>query len=211
MIISHPVEVTQDKKCVEIQIDEIHSEEWGRRIVEYLTDCELHNMDDYVGNENGEILNSVLTTGEGPALQQMCQGIVKRYRDSGEPEPHIFYVDRDCCCESGVTPILKWFHPWKCVVRLDIGHFMRRFSPGLTTEHHPLYGTFCSKLSNCIFEWDPNDMQRLRKAKATELRKTLGGQESSDKQILASLKRTEMARYCKRRTCGVDVTKEVKS
>ena len=52
-------------------------------------------------------------------------------------------------------------------------------------------------------------MQRLRKAKATELRKTLGGQESSDKQILASLKRTEMARYCKRRTCGVDVTRRM--
>ena len=37
-----------------------------------------------VGNERGEILNSVLTTGEGAGIQKMCQGIVKCYADAGE-------------------------------------------------------------------------------------------------------------------------------
>ncbi|XP_067281466.1 uncharacterized protein [Pseudorasbora parva] len=107
-----------------------------------------------VGNEFGQVLNCVLTTGEGAGLDDLCQGIVKRYKDAGEPEPVVIYVDRDCCSETGVTQVLTWFRPWKVTVRLDVFHFMRRFTAGLTTEHHPLYGTFCSKLSSCIFEWD---------------------------------------------------------
>ena len=30
---------------------------------------------------------------------------------------------------------------------------MRRLACGCTTESHPLYGTFVSHLSSCIFEW----------------------------------------------------------
>jgi hypothetical protein len=55
-----------------------------------------------VGNENGEVLNSVLTTGEGPALAGLCQGIVQRYAAAGQPPPQIIYVDRDCCSDKGV-------------------------------------------------------------------------------------------------------------
>ena len=55
-----------------------------------------------VSNEDGLVLNSILTTGEGAALRDMCQGIVRRYRDAGEPAPEIIYVDRDCCSQSGI-------------------------------------------------------------------------------------------------------------
>jgi hypothetical protein len=54
-----------------------------------------------VANELGQVLNSVLTTGEGPALHALCQGIISRYRDANEPTPGVIYVDRDCCSQSG--------------------------------------------------------------------------------------------------------------
>ncbi|ROL44117.1 Trophinin [Anabarilius grahami] len=57
-----------------------------------------------VGNEIGQVLNCVLTTGEGAGLDDLCQGIVKQYKDAGEPEPAVIYVDRDCCSETG----------WRC-------------------------------------------------------------------------------------------------
>ena len=55
-----------------------------------------------VGNELGQVLNCVLTTGEGPALQELCQGIVRRYREANEPAPEVIYVDRDCCSGRGM-------------------------------------------------------------------------------------------------------------
>ena len=58
-----------------------------------------------IGNELGQALNSVLTTGEGAGLDDLCQGVVRRYRDAGEPEA--IYVDRDCCSESGVWPSIS--------------------------------------------------------------------------------------------------------
>ena len=59
-----------------------------------------------VGNEYGRILNSVLTTGEGAGLDDLCQGIVQRYRDAGEPQPDAIYVDRDCCSDRGGLPVI---------------------------------------------------------------------------------------------------------
>ena len=44
-----------------------------------------------IGNELGQVLNSVLTTGEGAGLDDLCQGVVRRYRDAGEPEPDAIY------------------------------------------------------------------------------------------------------------------------
>ncbi|XP_037643681.1 uncharacterized protein LOC119498739 [Sebastes umbrosus] len=160
-------------------LEEVHSEEWARRTIHYLSDCELHqrrsaithcdeaavylqpppfrplplaqwfetvhaneilgHLDEMKGvitstygrvlkldstkkitkklagdiadtatwmtnvsNEIGQVLNCVLTTGEGSGLDELCQGIVKRYKDAGEPEPEVLYVDRDCCSETGV-------------------------------------------------------------------------------------------------------------
>ncbi len=54
-----------------------------------------------IGNELGQVLNSVLTTAEGAGLEELCQGIVRRYQNAGEPEPEVIYVDRDCCSQSG--------------------------------------------------------------------------------------------------------------
>ena len=34
---------------------------------------------------------------------------------------------------------------------------------------HPLYATFMGKISNCIFEWDPSNLDVLRAAKREEL------------------------------------------
>ena len=54
-----------------------------------------------IGNEFGQVLNSVLTTGEGAGLEELCQGIVTRYKNVGQAEPQVIYVDRDCCSQSG--------------------------------------------------------------------------------------------------------------
>ncbi|KAK3787961.1 hypothetical protein RRG08_008978 [Elysia crispata] len=81
----------------------------------------------------------------------MTRGLVSRYQAAGVPPPQLLYVDRDCCCK---------FHMWaknffpQCenlLVRLDIWHFMRRLASCVTTESHPLYGTFMSRLSATIF------------------------------------------------------------
>ncbi len=58
-------------------------------------------MDDQHWYELGQVLNSVLTTAEGAGLEELCQGIVRRYQNAGEPEPEVIYVDRDCCSQSG--------------------------------------------------------------------------------------------------------------
>ncbi|KAI4791876.1 hypothetical protein KUCAC02_033746 [Chaenocephalus aceratus] len=157
-----------------------------------------------VSNECGEVLNCVLTTGEGAGLEDLCQGIVKHYQDAGEPEPEVIYVDRDCCNDTGLTPVQVWFRPWKTQVKLDIFHYMRRFTTGLTTEHHPLYGTFCSKMSSCIFEWDKDDISHLKDAKTSELKKLHAGQTPSEAQVLANISSSELAKHCRRRTRGIE-------
>ncbi|XP_057700251.1 uncharacterized protein LOC130920813 [Corythoichthys intestinalis] len=157
-----------------------------------------------IGNEFGEVLNSVLTTGEGAGLEELCQGIVTRYKNAGQAEPEVIYVDRDCCNQSGVSSVTKLFHPWRSAVRLDSFHFMRRFNCGLTTEHHPLYGTFCTKLSACIFEWDQDDVHRLKEAKIEEWKSTHSGYAPSEEQLMATISSAELKRHCRRRTRGVE-------
>ena len=55
-----------------------------------------------IGNEFGQVLNCVLTTGEGAAIDELCQGVVKRYKDAGQPEPQAIYVDNHCCNDTGM-------------------------------------------------------------------------------------------------------------
>lgn len=110
-------------------------------------------------------------------------------------------------CQIGPPPVLVWFQPWTTKVRLDIFHFMRRFTPGLTTEHHPLYGTFCSKLSSCIFEWDERDITRLKEVKRTGLKRKSAGHPPTDAQVEASITAKELAKHCRRRTRGVEETR----
>ena len=83
-------------------------------------------------------------------------------------------------------------------MKLDIWHFMRRFSAGVHTDNHPLYGTFLAQLSACIFEWCEEDVTKLRAAKkaAMEADKI----STSEAAIDSSITKKEMALHCRRRT-----------
>ena len=105
---------------------------------------------------------------------------------------------------TGVSSVAKLFHPWQTTVRLDSFHFMRRFNCGLTTEHHPLYGIFCAKLSSCIFAWDQEDVQRLKEAKREEWKSSHSGHTPTEEQLMATISPGELKRHCRRRTRGVE-------
>ena len=152
-----------------------------------------------VGNEHGQVLMSILTASEGHGLAPMIDGIVKRYRDGEVDEPELLYVDRDCC---GSSSIKKQLREWKnTTVRLDIWHFMRRFSAGCTTDAHHLYGTFMGMLSHCIFQWDPNDLKELLSAKRSQL-EAMGVRDMSDEDLIKRVSRDELALHCRRSTRG---------
>ena len=53
-----------------------------------------------IGNEFGQVLNSVLTASEGSGLRPMATGIIRRYEVAGIPPPVLLYTDRDCCGEK---------------------------------------------------------------------------------------------------------------
>jgi hypothetical protein len=110
---------------------------------------------------------------------------------------------------AGPQPVHVWFKPWKCSVKLDAFHFMRRFNSALHSEHHPLFGTFCSKLSSCIFEWDEKDVKRLREAKKGQLQKEYPGHEPTDTLVTSSITSTELKKHCRRRTRGVEETRRM--
>ncbi|RVE68755.1 hypothetical protein OJAV_G00094820 [Oryzias javanicus] len=136
----------------------------------------------------------------------MAAGLMKRYRDAGEAPPKLMYVDRDCCSRHGQSMVKNLFSEWEELeVRLDIWHFMRRFAAGVTTEAHPLYGVFMARLSACIFEWDPEDVAALRRAKEAELATKKSGHVSK-KTVSAQISRRELALHCRRRTRGVERT-----
>ncbi|XP_051251506.1 uncharacterized protein LOC127360984 isoform X2 [Dicentrarchus labrax] len=142
-----------------------------------------------VGNEYGQVLMSVLTAAEGGGLVDMAW-----YREAGKAPPRVLYVDRDCCATVGQCQTSKLFHEWhELVVRLDVWHLMRRFARGVTTDSHQLYGLFMARLSFAIFEWDAEDVSRLRGAKQSE-----EGRDAQEVKLSAK----ELARHCRRRTRG---------
>ena len=103
-----------------------------------------------VGNEMGQVLMSVLTASEGVGLAPMTNGLMTRYSTAGVAPPQVLYVDRDCCAAS-IVKTKDLFDRWPdLLVRLDIWHFMRRLATCCTTESHPLYGEFMSRMSQCI-------------------------------------------------------------
>ncbi|XP_053389918.1 uncharacterized protein LOC128552873, partial [Mercenaria mercenaria] len=157
-----------------------------------------------VGNEYGQVLISVLTAGEGRfGLHRMAKGLMKRFADAGQPSPEVLYVDRDCCGPSNIKLL---FADWQDIhVRLDVWHFMRRFSCGCYTDSHPLYGLFMKKLGHCIFAWDNDDLQALKAAKRSEL-VSRHVQNPSEDLIMGSITKNELALHCRRQTRGVDET-----
>lgn len=149
-----------------------------------------------VGNERGQILMSVLTVEEGQWLERMAAGLMRRYRDARVPPPELLYVDRGCCTTQERTAVQSLFSEWdRLTVRLDIWHFMRRFSAGVTTESHPLYPTFMRHLSHAIFEWSQEDVSRLKAAK-----------EAQEPGSWSRVSIKELARHCRRRTRGAQET-----
>ncbi len=118
---------------------------------------------------------SVLTSHEGQGLLPMTTSLVDRYKAAGVAPPTLLYVDRDCCSAVGSSRAAAMFSSWDdLVVRLDVWHFLRRFTAGLHTDSHPLYGLFMAKLSACIFVWDEGDVALLREAKRRELEQRQG-------------------------------------
>lgn len=112
-----------------------------------------------VGNEFGQVLMSVLTDSEGGGLNDMTEGLMQQHREANATPPKVLYVDRDCCSWR----MQAKFHHWEQMeIKLDVWHFLRRFATGCSSESHALYSTFMSRLSACVFEWDPEDLQRFQ-------------------------------------------------
>lgn len=80
---------------------------------------------------------------------------------------------------------------------------MRRLARGCTSESHPLFGTFMIQLSNCIFEWDEQDVDLLLSAKRGELQ-VAGIPNPTNTAVKSALTSKELARHCRRRTRGPD-------
>ena len=148
-----------------------------------------------------------MTASEGIGLEQMADGLMNRYNAAGVEPPVLLYVDRDCCAlGGGVSSTKKMFAGWRdLVIRLDVWHFMRRIAIGATTEAHPLYGLFMSRLADCIFEWDKNDVDRLVAAKKSEL-EMQGFPEASDEDARERISSRELRLHCRRSTRGPNET-----
>ncbi|CAL8237725.1 unnamed protein product, partial [Lota lota] len=160
-----------------------------------------------VSNEVGQVLISVLTAQEGPGLDRMVSGLIRRYSEAGVAPPLLLYVDCGCCGEAvRETKLKARFSGWPdLVIRLDIWHFLRRLAAGCTTDAHALYPVFMAKLSVCLFEWDPADVALLRHAKREELRNE-GVPGISDSLVDSRITKAQLAQYCRRRTRGEEAT-----
>jgi hypothetical protein len=160
-----------------------------------------------VSNEVGQILISVLTAQEGPALDTMAADLIRRYSNAGVAPPQLLYVD----CFSFVCPVPSRQHSQRfvgwpdLVVKLDIYHFMRRLASGCTKDAHPLYPIFMSRLSSCIFEWDSGDVALLRQAKREQLKRE-GVPGITEKLVDQQISKEELALHCRRRTRGEQQT-----
>ncbi|KAM4541695.1 uncharacterized protein PAE49_018621 [Odontesthes bonariensis] len=159
-----------------------------------------------VGNELGQILNSVLTVQEGPGLDRMAAGLMERYRQAGVAPPKVLYVDCGCCITDGLSKLQARFGEWPDLhIRLDIWHFMRRLAVGCTTDAHPLYPAFMRALSSCIFEWDAGDLDLLRRSKTNQLQ-----QEQrpgiTRSMVDSQISKKELSTFCRRRTRGEEST-----
>ena len=154
-----------------------------------------------VGNEHGQVLMSVLTAAEGHGLDRMANGLVARYQAAGVPPPQLLYVNRDCCSTKS-----HLFTDWPAMqVRLDILHFMRRFSAGCLTDSHQLYPFFLRQLSGCIFSWSAEDVDLLKRVRRARLVNE-GIKNPSEEVVSNSIGKKTLARHCRRTTRGVEET-----
>uniref|UniRef100_K1Q5S9 Uncharacterized protein n=1 Tax=Magallana gigas TaxID=29159 RepID=K1Q5S9_MAGGI len=156
-----------------------------------------------VGNEYCQLIMSVLTTGEGFGLSPMIHGLIRSYKEAKAPPHHLLYVDRDCC---GNNQLKRMFSDWPALsIRLNIWHFMRRLSVSCTTDAHAVYDTFMSRLSQCIYVWDPEDVEALVAAKKSEM-EAMHVENQTDDDVFRHIKTSELAMHCRRTTRGVEET-----
>ncbi|XP_030295203.1 uncharacterized protein LOC115595183 [Sparus aurata] len=159
-----------------------------------------------LGNEVGQVLTSVISMQEGPGLDAMASGIMRRYRQAAVPPPVLLYVDSGCCVGGGTSKLQTRFAEWRDLhIRLDIWQFMRRLAAGCTTDTHPLYPTFIGSLSACIFEWDAGDLTLLRRAKRQQLGQE-GVPDITDRLVDKQISKAELSQYCRRTTRGEETT-----
>ncbi|XP_039676130.1 uncharacterized protein LOC120571310 [Perca fluviatilis] len=116
-------------------------------------------------------------------------GLMRQYREARKAPPKVTYVDRDCCVTVGTSAVHQMYHEWhELVVRLDVWHLMQCFARGVTTDSHQLYGLFMARLSFAIFEWDAEDVARLREAEQSvegrEAHIKLSGKELARQEVL---------------------------
>lgn len=137
---------------------------------------------------------SVVTCVEGDGLFAMAAGLMRRYREAMVPPPAVLYVTQNCCSLVGPSPTAALFHEWDQVpIRLDAWYFMQRFTGGVTTRSHLMFGPFMTQLSYAIFEWDRDELTQLKKAKQSMVGENAHIQLSSK----------ELVRHCRRTTRAV--------
>ena len=94
------------------------------------------------------------------------------------------------------------------VIKLDIWHYMCRFSMACCSESHALYGTFMTQLSGCIFEWDRGCRSTGSCQRATAYwERRLSHRNQDD--IANHITKKELANHCKRPTRGSEATAEL--
>ena len=102
---------------------------------------------------------------------------------------------------SGLSKMARGLFPdWdNILIRLDIYHFMRQIATGCCTESHQLHQIFMARLSQCIFQWDSGDLERLKLAKKREL-ESQGIKEPEDRVLISRITSRELALHCHRTT-----------
>jgi hypothetical protein len=141
---------------------ELHSEIGDEvLVVDWTVDAAARSSSKYLFNVmdgRKTILLSALVTSCSPwAVQGQLAALQRR-----GVNPKVVYVDCDCC--SAWRTIIKQI--WEnAIVKLDAMHAMRRVTRTLSSSQHPWHGDFCAGLSQAIFTYDQECMQRLRAAR----------------------------------------------
>ncbi len=145
------------------------------------------------------MISSVLTVAEDAYLQEMADGLVRRYEQAQEPNPAAMYVDRKCCKKNTEGSATKDMFPkWPDMATpLDIFHWMRRIARGVVTDAHPMFPLLMSRLSGCIYKWDATDVENLKGAIREELEEE-GIEEICDSLVSSRLTKNVMQKFCRR-------------
>ena len=179
------------------------------------------------GNEDGQLILSVVTSGEDyHYLRPACIGIIKRYALRCWEPVSVIWADRGCCREDGSTFYHELFKPsglqldgvvseqdaekWCSIqVRLDSWHWMCRFIEGVSSDAHPKYPLFMSRLACCIFDFEPTDLANLRAAVLNNMVQTTGSTAVKLQDLVdAAIQKKELERHVRRKTAPVDVAHE---